>query len=480
MTLLEWMLQATVLCALFGAAAVLLERATVCRRWVWIATLGLSGVVPFLALFTPSLWPEWTSWRVVPVNSISPLPAGFAEGAESPIARRFVVNPVLAAWAVLSLLCGARYLAGWLRLHRLSRGCVPVRLAGCDLLLSERLGPAVIGLWRARVVAPRWMTTVGAARQQMIVLHELEHLRARDHWVLAFAPAVAVLMPWSVPVWYQLRRLRLAVELDCDARVLAHGVPPLDYGGLLLDVAASAVVLAAPALAEPRSHLERRLQAVAGRQRRPGLAQSLTLASSAAAALLSGCFVAAPVHHESATTAAASTAVEVLPDVALSTTTTAPTMSSAIVPREYGSTARNESIDATRTAAAASTGGRNGAGEVASVGARRRARNSEPAGLPITDATAPGVSDDRVMVQVDNSAPSVNATSRSGNGALKGPLIVVDGVIDPDRTIADLRLEPEAIESIEVLKGAAAAERYGPRGVDGVVMITTRRGGAGG
>ena len=41
--------------------------------------------------------------------------------------------------------------------------------------------------------------------------------------------------------------------------------------------------------------------------------------------------------------------------------------------------------------------------------------------------------------------------------------------------IADIN--PDDIESIQVLKGAAAATMYGSRGSNGVVIITTKRGG---
>ena len=35
-----------------------------------------------------------------------------------------------------------------------------------------------------------------------------------------------VLMPWNLPLWWQWRRLRFAIEVDCDARVLASGRIP--------------------------------------------------------------------------------------------------------------------------------------------------------------------------------------------------------------------------------------------------------------
>lgn len=62
--------------------------------------------------------------------------------------------------------------------------------------------------------------------------------------------------------------------------------------------------------------------------------------------------------------------------------------------------------------------------------------------------------------------------SHSGDNS---PLFVVDGVPVP----AINRLNPNDIESINVLKGANAAALYGSEGVNGVLIITTRKGKSG-
>ena len=55
------------------------------------------------------------------------------------------------------------------------------------------------------------------------------------------------------------------------------------------------------------------------------------------------------------------------------------------------------------------------------------------------------------------------------------PLIVVDGVVD---AISDLNdINPEDIESINVLKDASSTAIYGARGANGVILVTTRQGG---
>ncbi|HKP74940.1 MAG TPA: TonB-dependent receptor plug domain-containing protein [Longimicrobiaceae bacterium] len=53
------------------------------------------------------------------------------------------------------------------------------------------------------------------------------------------------------------------------------------------------------------------------------------------------------------------------------------------------------------------------------------------------------------------------------------PLFVVDGKIVDGGVAIDIN--PNRIENVEVLKGAAAVERYGSRGVNGVVLITLKQ-----
>jgi TonB-dependent SusC/RagA subfamily outer membrane receptor len=79
------------------------------------------------------------------------------------------------------------------------------------------------------------------------------------------------------------------------------------------------------------------------------------------------------------------------------------------------------------------------------------------------------------VVPLDHGAFSVKIHSGMvGDGA---PLYVIDGrptTVAPTRGIDWLR--PEDIARIEVLKSPAELAIYGPRGVNGVVLITTKKG----
>lgn len=70
----------------------------------------------------------------------------------------------------------------------------------------------------------------------------------------------------------------------------------------------------------------------------------------------------------------------------------------------------------------------------------------------------------------DGSAIRIRGTNSTGNTSA---LVVIDGV--PDRAGGLERLNPADIESVSVLKDAAAAI-YGSRAANGVILITTKRG----
>ncbi|HEV7333888.1 MAG TPA: TonB-dependent receptor [Flavisolibacter sp.] len=100
---------------------------------------------------------------------------------------------------------------------------------------------------------------------------------------------------------------------------------------------------------------------------------------------------------------------------------------------------------------------------------------------PVTDAVM-GIQGKTTGVRViqNSGAPGAPVTVRiRGGNSLLGsnePLYVVDGFA---LTSSPNLINPNDIESIEVLKDASATAIYGSRGANGVVMITTKKGRAG-
>jgi len=89
------------------------------------------------------------------------------------------------------------------------------------------------------------------------------------------------------------------------------------------------------------------------------------------------------------------------------------------------------------------------------------------------EAAASGV----VIRKAEAGAPGAAGVA-SGELRLRSeaPLFVVDGDVKPASFSLE-SLSKESIERIEVLKAAAAVSRYGERGVNGVIIITTKGGG---
>ncbi|MDX2183735.1 MAG: SusC/RagA family TonB-linked outer membrane protein [Gemmatimonadaceae bacterium] len=110
---------------------------------------------------------------------------------------------------------------------------------------------------------------------------------------------------------------------------------------------------------------------------------------------------------------------------------------------------------------------------------------AEDAPVPATNAieTVAGKVAGVSVIPTGQAGSGINIQLRTPTSINKSndPLIVVDGVIlSQSFGAATADLQSMDIESIEVVKGAAAATLYGSRAASGVIQIRTRRGSAGG
>jgi bla regulator protein BlaR1 len=147
---------------------------------------------------------------------------------------------------------------------------------------------------------PAWLTQSSAREQAAVIAHEQSHLDARDPALLTVALCLLVFMPWNLSLWWQLRRLRYAIEVDCDARVLKGGHDATQYGETLIAVGRrqSAFIGAVAAMSESKSFLEERIKIML---RKPG--KGWRVAAAALGCLSLGLLaVAADVGPPNATT----------------------------------------------------------------------------------------------------------------------------------------------------------------------------------
>lgn len=275
-------------------------------RWVWISAIAGSLLLPVWGLATSfgadakppvaRTVPQTVTPAPVPVSqrasgigtapvTIQNEPALLERtiAAASPVLK--ALSPgLLVAWVAGSLWMGALLLGGWLRLRTERSGWQHVRVSGRGVMISDRTGPAVVGFVRPGIVLPRWFLKLEKERRELVLLHEEEHLRAHDERLLFFARLALISMPCNVALWYQVQRLRLAVEIDCDARVLRVHPDAREYGDLLLDVGRrvnSGSLQQIAALSEPVSFLARRVDAMMVVRRQSRTAASLALAMAA-------------------------------------------------------------------------------------------------------------------------------------------------------------------------------------------------------
>lgn len=263
----SWMLSTLLLTSLLALAAAQIELLLKLRRgaplrWVWAI-----GMMAVLALSSRWLFvrPAPRSGAMSPTAAATAAPvasatreasqhARSAAGASVPELSNGTLQRLIAAydalqlprlsttaemairrtWLGLSVLLLSILAWSLMRLARERRTWADGRILTTDVLISDRFGPAVVGLVRPAIVVPQWVLQLEHAGQSTILAHEEEHRRASDPRLRAIGLIAVMLMPWNVAMWWMLRRLSRAIEFDCDARVVARGVRDAEYASVLL------------------------------------------------------------------------------------------------------------------------------------------------------------------------------------------------------------------------------------------------------
>ncbi len=367
------------------------------------------------------------------------------------------------AWGGMSLVLAALLAWSWLRLRRRALRLPEATLHDTPVRVSRDIGPAVVGLTTPAIVVPRWLLDASAEEQRLAIEHEREHLRARDHLLLLAGCGVLVLLPWHPAAWWMLARLRLAVELDCDARVLSGGVGRRRYGAALIDIASrgARLPLGVPALADHTTHLERRLIAMTPARMPFRRTRAAGVAAASALALLAACEAKLPSSPELEAMDAKAVAAHTAAKVALGP-------DSLVEYRIDGEAATRADAEALRAERIASV-------EVVKGGDRGRSAvrittRSADSTVVLTAASASvrfsGPSRDTTHIDVGGPA---KLSSRDFTG-----LVYIDEVKSDASALS--RLAPDAIESIEVIKGSAATQRYRePAAANGVILVKLKR-----
>lgn len=202
--------------------------------------------------------------------------------------------PLLVLWAVSAAFLGGIVAHAAFEGRRLRYGLEPHEVTGVPVLLTDEIGPSAIGGGGPAILLPRWALDLDDPLLTLILRHEREHLAARDPLLLLAGLLAVVLLPWHLPLWWNRKRLRLAVEVDCDGRVLRAHPDVRRYAQLLLLAAqrapktawASLAVVTVVAPLQPlASHLARRISAMTQPRGSRVLLRSIPLVAGVAAIL---------------------------------------------------------------------------------------------------------------------------------------------------------------------------------------------------
>ena len=273
-----WMLWSIGAGLLFVVAGLALEKLLDGRRrWVWVAAGAGTVILPAARLLANALGSPAAGAPPSAPMVLEPL----AVTVSGDSALHSLDGALQLGWAGLSAVLLITALIGASRFVRRRASWREGTLLGRRVLWSRDSGPAVVGLVSSRIVLPAWVRGAGRERQELVLAHEEEHQRARDAQLRFMAAALLVAFPWNPALWIQYHRLGLALELDCDSRVMRRWPDRRAlYGDLLLRVGTARALMpgvAVAALAEQPSLLERRLRALLGKAPQIRLAQGALL-----------------------------------------------------------------------------------------------------------------------------------------------------------------------------------------------------------
>ncbi len=265
------------------------------KRWIWAGAMGGSLAYAVVAILWPPVVPLELGAGTTLDALLAPVIGAITVFAvSSPTGAG--LDPILGTvWAVLTLAAAAVVVRAYLRLRSDRTSWTPSEVDGRDVLVSEDLGPGVVGWIRSVIVMPRWALRMPRQERELMLRHEGEHCNAGDTRVAGLALLLLTLLPWNVPLWWQVRRLRLAIEIDCDHRVLQRSADVKRYARLLVEIGArgTASRLSALAFARPIPSIERRILAMTS-PRHPRYLRTLGLTLLGALLVVASCQVDAP------------------------------------------------------------------------------------------------------------------------------------------------------------------------------------------
>ena len=534
--ILPWMLYTLLVGALVSVAALAAESALktvrLAVRHVWTAaialTLLLSASAPFrepppsvtsltlggTVVSTVTATRELTPFenvralfgaaaQVLREASVKPIQAIAASTATIP---RTVSRGIALALIVSSLLSLCGLIIAYARFAKQRRQWPRAELHGAAVRVAPDVGPAVMGIAPPEIIVPQWVLARSDAEQRLLLAHESEHVRAHDPLLLMSGCVAVALAPWNAALWFMWSRLRLATEIDCDQRVLHHGAEKRSYALLLVELSGHTPFFAPgiPAFSHGSTHLEKRLLAMTAPSLRYRFVRRVCAISVVSLALLVACKAELPtasdIEHMDAATVmtkvgkVAETPIYVV-DKRRVTEAQAKAIPAeriegiAITRKSHRDSARIE-ITLLPNALSNVVRSKSQLDSMESLYYVKAAgmRGDTLAGNVVLTKNGMTIGADTVVVNPADSLLRHVAVLVGKRVGITNPLIIIDGkevnnnplvflngVELTSQQFSELKLNPDLIESIEVIKGNAARNLYGARATNGVITIKTKK-----
>jgi beta-lactamase regulating signal transducer with metallopeptidase domain len=207
------------------------------RFAVWFCALLAIAVAPFVE-FTPA-----TRATAHAVNAAVTLPRDWS-------------LYLFGAWATIALFGVAQVAVGLWHLRSIRRSCEAVDTSALEPAVAQTLSefravrpvelcateqlrvPTAVGFFEPVVVLPKWsLTELSPAELNVVVLHELAHLRRWDDWTNLAQKILRAIFFFHPAVWFVENRLSLEREMACDDLVLSQTANPRAYAECLVSLA---------------------------------------------------------------------------------------------------------------------------------------------------------------------------------------------------------------------------------------------------
>lgn len=215
---------------------------------------------------------------------LTPFPSLVTNSTAKPAADIAGISPMLLVWLVCAILLAAYFVIGYTCMVRRFRGTRIAPQPSIDALLdhfrfsrdpricvsNSRRAPLTFGVFRPTVLLPEDLP-VGDAQFQLVLAHELAHIRRKDCLRKLLLTVCLCLYWWNPLVWMMVWLANRDMELACDEAVLCALGPDCKkaYALTLLDMAQRNPKSAPLCSGFAKSSAEERIRAILSFKRIP-------------------------------------------------------------------------------------------------------------------------------------------------------------------------------------------------------------------